>query len=128
VFLKYLKYTNLFFFFMGAGGNTGFELRAFTCKAGALPLEPYLQYFLLWLFWRQGLVFAQSGLDWDPYFKILTIPKMTSTCHHSQLFFHQDGAYKLLSQGWPRIEILPILASHMARDGWYVPACPVICI
>jgi hypothetical protein len=36
-----------------------------TCQAGALPLDPGLQAFLL-LFWRWGLTFAQAVLDCDP--------------------------------------------------------------
>jgi hypothetical protein len=35
----------------------GFELRA-SCLIGAIRLESYLQPFLLWLFWRQGLAFC----------------------------------------------------------------------
>jgi hypothetical protein len=35
-----------------------------ACKTGALPLEPYIQFILLWLFWRWGLkLFAQTGLQ-----------------------------------------------------------------
>jgi hypothetical protein len=28
--------------------------RLCSCKAGALPLEPHTQFFLLWLFWKSG--------------------------------------------------------------------------
>jgi hypothetical protein len=31
-----------------------FEFRDLHFKAGALPLEPYRQTFLRWLFWRWG--------------------------------------------------------------------------
>jgi hypothetical protein len=33
-----------------------------TCKAGALPLEPYLQFTLLWVFLRLGLENYLPGL------------------------------------------------------------------
>jgi hypothetical protein len=36
-----------------------------ACKAVALPLEPYLQFILLWLFWRweSHELFARAGLE-----------------------------------------------------------------
>jgi hypothetical protein len=52
-----LRIMNLFlciFFFFRWG--RGWELRALHCKAGSLSLEPHLQFILLWLFWRWGLV------------------------------------------------------------------------
>jgi hypothetical protein len=41
------------------------ELRALHFQSGALLLEPYLQYILLWLFWRWGSheLFATDGLE-----------------------------------------------------------------
>jgi hypothetical protein len=42
----------------------GFELKASHFQTGALPLEPYLQSILLWLFWKWGPheLFAWAGL------------------------------------------------------------------
>jgi hypothetical protein len=44
-----LIYHYEFFFFLG------FELKALCLQSGPLPLEPHLQYILLWLFWRWSL-------------------------------------------------------------------------
>jgi hypothetical protein len=46
------------------GLNPGFC----TCKAGALLLEPLLQFILLWVFWRWGLVnyLSRLALNCDP--------------------------------------------------------------
>jgi hypothetical protein len=48
-----------------------FKLRACKAgahKAGALPLELHLQFILLWLFWRWGLVnfLPRLALNQDP--------------------------------------------------------------
>jgi hypothetical protein len=49
-----------FFFFWGGMG-------VWTCKAGALLLEPHLQSILFWLFWRWGSwEFVQAGLELQP--------------------------------------------------------------
>jgi hypothetical protein len=47
-----------------------FELRTLHFRAGAQPLEPYLQFILLWLFWRWDLVnyFSEVTLAVIPRF------------------------------------------------------------
>jgi hypothetical protein len=43
-------------------GGTGVNSGLLTCKAGALLLEPHLQFILLWLFWRSVLANNLPGL------------------------------------------------------------------
>jgi hypothetical protein len=52
----------------------GFELRASHFNAGAVPLEPCLHPFLLWLFYRWDFAFL-SGQPGPPssYFKLTAI-------------------------------------------------------
>jgi hypothetical protein len=68
----------------------GFELRALPLKAGALPLDSHLWSFLLWLFWRSDLTFAQASLDCNP--PILCFLKtLRRMHHHTQLFSVEVG-------------------------------------
>jgi hypothetical protein len=53
-------------------------------------LVPHLQPILLWLFWRQVSLFAQTSLKTTPYFKLPAVAGMTGIISHLA-FFHQNG-------------------------------------
>jgi hypothetical protein len=61
--------------------------------------EPQLQYFLLWLFWRQGLAFYpdRPGKQ-SSYFMLPTIAGMICICHHIQLLTEMGSRERFLSE------------------------------
>jgi hypothetical protein len=88
-----------------------------VCKSSALPLEPSLQPFLLWLFWRCGLTFCSGWPGpWSSYFLLPAIARMTGNHNQAQFFSVQMGCHKFFCPGWPRTVLLLISASHVPWD------------
>jgi hypothetical protein len=58
LFITVILYHNLFIYLWDWSLNSGLH----TCKAGALPLEPHIQFIVLWLFWRWDLTNYLYGL------------------------------------------------------------------
>jgi hypothetical protein len=57
-----------------------------------LPLEPCLQLFLFWLFWKCGLGFYPGWPEWLSFhFIFLAIAGMIGTQHCAQLFSTEIG-------------------------------------
>jgi hypothetical protein len=75
----------------------------FTCKAGALLLEPCLQPILLWLFWRWGLVNYLPSLGLNPDLPDLSLPNRQGySCEalHTATWVGWGGGHvRLLSPG-----------------------------
>jgi hypothetical protein len=100
----------------------GFELRALCFLAVALQLEPYFQPFVLWLLWRQGLIFCPG---WpgpqSSYFRLPVLAVMTNEYHHAQLSSAEIGRMFLPGLAWNCDS--PISASQVARitglSHWY---------
>jgi hypothetical protein len=77
-------------------------------------LEPCLQFFFLWLFLREGLVFCPGPPGpWSSYF--LACWDWDDRHAPDPVFSHWDGGLANSFPGWPQIVILLISASQVAR-------------
>jgi hypothetical protein len=70
--------SHLFIFFWW---DWGLNSRLHTCKACFLPLEPQLQFVLLWLFCRWGLLNYLPGLALNSDFPSLSLPSSQDYRH-----------------------------------------------
>jgi hypothetical protein len=106
------KYLLLFF------GVLESEFMASDCDSGTLPVEPHLQAFMLWLFWRWDLTFCPGQpWPWSFYFKLPTFTGMTDAYHHTQLFSIKMGVLKTyFFLGWPGVVSLSVSAFHVAWE------------
>jgi hypothetical protein len=73
------------------GRRQGWGLNTRLCKAGALPLEPYLQFILLWLFCKWSLeIFAQADLEDHPNLSlqssVFQVARITDISHQGPVW------------------------------------------
>jgi hypothetical protein len=93
-----------------------FFLVVVFCQADALPLEPCLQPYILWLFWRYSHSFrpSQPG-PLSSYFRLPTIAEITDTHQTQPAFFCWDGILQIFS---PRAGLEPKSSRSQPLASW----------